>query len=82
MQDFSFKFDENIEEKNIPVKPPVFLPKPPLFLDTSNKNGLTRLPNNTSIPKDPVIMLNGNGSEIKKVNIELIILYAFIKFDN
>ena len=40
------------------------------------------LPNHSSIPKDPVIMLNGNGSEIKKVNIELIILYAFIKFDN
>ena len=75
MQDFCLKFNENIEDKNFPVKPP-------LFLDTSNKNGLTRLPNHSSIPKDPVIMLKGYCSKIKMVNIEIIQSYEFIEFDN
>ena len=58
----------------------LFLPKPPIFLQ--NKTGVTRLPNHSLIPKDPVIMPNGNDSEIEKVNIEIIEIYAFIKFEN
>ena len=57
----------------------LFLPKPPIFLQ--NKTGVTRLPNHSSIPKDPVIMPIGYDSEIEKVKFKIVKLYAFMIFE-